>query len=493
MIRAAVRQCVISLRLYFRNPLAMSYGYIFPVVFLLAFWGLYRYDRVPLVRHMGELLTISVLGGACFGLPTTLVSEREKGVWRRYRLMPVSVGVLAASTIAARYVLLVSAGLLQVALALVIGMPLPAHAFQLWVAFTIVTFAFLGCGLVIAAIADTVPAVQALGQILFLPMLIIGGVAVPLASLPGWAQHASRFLPGRYAVEVLQACVAGDGLPAATLDAIALLVIGSAACVAGAMMFRWDQHERFASRGDRGWVAAALAAWIAVGAFAEWRVVRNTARVTARGSSTAAVTAPSVDSSSVALPELKPSAAETAANKQAAAAAPISPPAPRPHPASWQAVSERDITADLTFDRLPPDDGIITPIALPNQQPDAATAAILQTLASGLDMWAPAAASDPVQRARNLLYVAAVADLLQIDVERYAPRVIFERLQRDTDRLTLERILYWIALHPFDGDDAAVADVPMLGLAEPAATAEDVRGRAAVYGVKLLGRLLGRL
>src|ERR1051325_9712342 len=258
-MKALLTHLGISLRLHFRNKMALLYGYLFPLIFLVAFWVLYRHEKIPLLRHMGELLTISVLGGACFGLPTTLVSEREKGVWRRYRLMPVSVGVLAASTIAARYVLLVSAGLLQVALALVIGMPLPAHAFQLWVAFTIVAFAFLGCGLVIAAIADTVPAVQALGQILFLPMLIIGGVAVPLASLPGWAQHASRFLPGRYAVEILQACVAGDGLPAATLDAVALIVIGCAACVAGAMMFRWDQHERFVSRGDRGWVAVALA------------------------------------------------------------------------------------------------------------------------------------------------------------------------------------------------------------------------------------------
>src|SRR5690349_17578722 len=130
-MRAAIRQCIVTLRLYFRNPLAMSYGYVFPILFLLAFWGLYRYDRIPLVRHMGELLTITVLGGACFGLPTTLVSEREKGVWRRYRLMPVPVGLIAGSTIAARYVLLVSAGLQQVALALVIGMPPPAHAFQL--------------------------------------------------------------------------------------------------------------------------------------------------------------------------------------------------------------------------------------------------------------------------------------------------------------------------------------------------------------------------
>ena len=54
-----------------------------------------------------------MLGGACFGLPTTLVSERERGVWRRYRLTPVPTGSVVASTVVARYVLLLTAGLLQ--------------------------------------------------------------------------------------------------------------------------------------------------------------------------------------------------------------------------------------------------------------------------------------------------------------------------------------------------------------------------------------------
>ena len=58
----------------------------------LAFYVLYRYEKVPLARHMGELLTVTILGGACFGLPTTMVSERERGVWRRYRLAPVATG-----------------------------------------------------------------------------------------------------------------------------------------------------------------------------------------------------------------------------------------------------------------------------------------------------------------------------------------------------------------------------------------------------------------
>src|SRR6266852_9862062 len=93
----------VSLRLYFRNTMALLYGYLFPTIFLVAFWVLYRYDKVPLARHLGELLTVTVLGGACFGLPTTMVSERERGVWRRYRLAPVSTGSLVAGTVLARY------------------------------------------------------------------------------------------------------------------------------------------------------------------------------------------------------------------------------------------------------------------------------------------------------------------------------------------------------------------------------------------------------
>ncbi|MDQ3348294.1 MAG: ABC transporter permease, partial [Acidobacteriota bacterium] len=188
---AFLQQTAITLLLHYRNRMALLYSYLFPLIFLLAFYVLYRHESVVLARHMGELLTVGILGGACFGLPTTMVSERERGVWRRYRLAPVPTAGLVSSTVVARYVILLTAGSLQLAVALALGMPLPRHPVALWVAFTFVSFAFIGLGLVMAMMADNVPAVQALGQCIFLPMLIIGGIAVPLATLPDWAQHVS--------------------------------------------------------------------------------------------------------------------------------------------------------------------------------------------------------------------------------------------------------------------------------------------------------------
>src|ERR1700710_882101 len=111
--------------------MGMFYGYLFPAIFLLAFWVLYRHEAVPLARHMGQLLTVTILGGACLGMPTTMVSERERGVWRRYRMMPVSTRSLVASAVLVRFFILITAGLLQFALAVAIGMPWPKHPVDL--------------------------------------------------------------------------------------------------------------------------------------------------------------------------------------------------------------------------------------------------------------------------------------------------------------------------------------------------------------------------
>ena len=165
------------------------------------------------MRHMGELLTVTALGGACFGLPTTMVSERERGVWRRYRLTPVLDGDARRrhGRRALRHLLVARDCCSSCSRWRSACRCRSIRSSSGWRSRSC-RFAFIGLGLVIAMMADNVPAVQALGQCIFLPMLIIGGVAVPLASLPDWAQRLSAFFPGRYAVEALQACVTGDGL-----------------------------------------------------------------------------------------------------------------------------------------------------------------------------------------------------------------------------------------------------------------------------------------
>ena len=522
-MNSLLRQLGISLRLYYRNKMGLIYNYLLGTIFLVALWAYYRYEQTPLIAHVGQLLTVTALGGACFGLPTSMVSDRERGVWRRFRLAPVPTAQLVASTVIARYLLLLSAGLLQILIAMAIGMPAPPRPLQLLIAFTFVCFAFMGLGLVIAMLADNVPAVQALGQTIFLPMLIIGGVMVRLERLPEWARHVSAFFPGRYAVESIQATVTGDGLPGTPFALIALALIGAAGFIAGSKMFRWDAMQRFSTRGGKAWLGVALGAWVAVGVLAETTGFLERAGLAAtatqdgeRADLGAVVrTAPdgpaqpiaaadslatdSVRVDSVAAPRdtartslpLQPGAdppatagAPPAAQEPAPTSAPAQPRGP------WDNVTLADIDRDLVFDRLPPDDGVVTPVAVGGYAPFPET----ECLRSKLPEWVPGLASDPVQRVRNLLYVATVPDLYQMeDIERNTPYVVFDRIRLTVARDDLAKILYWIALHPSEGSDAAADQLRgvCLDISGPS-DQEELRNRTAIYAVKLLGRVLGK-
>ena len=152
-----------------------------------------------------------------------------------------------------------------------------------------------------------------------------------------------------------------------------------------------------------------------------------------------------------------------------------------------------DIDRDLTFTTLPPDFGHVTPIEQQEPQAGSEIAQQLQYIRKMLPLWPPAKATDPVQRARNILYIVAVPDLLQIPLERFAPQAVFEYLQHEFPKDQLIKILYWIALHPAEGDDAAVRELSFFRLNGAAVDPERIRDRVVIYGEKLLGRLLGKL
>jgi len=476
-----------SFRLYFRNRMGMVYGYLFPVIFLVAFRVLYRSEPVPMMRHMGQLLTVTILGSTCLGMPTTMVSERERGVWRRYRLAPVAMTALISSAIGVRFFISVTAGLLQLLLAMAIGMSLPKHPLDLCVVFTFVSFAFLGLGLVLASMADNVPSVQALGQCIFLPMLIVGGVAVPLDSLPKWAQRVADFFPGRYAVESLQACFTGTGMSSSGFDFLALTLIGISGFFAGAKMFRWDAQQRFAGRG-KSWLVAVVAAWGLIGILAEAGIESHKAPPqSSRAALPAAITSAHPVASGTPAPTV-------AVPKSIAPSGGTKPEKSRHQSTIWQDVTVDEINQNTDFGLLPSDDDVVAPIARKDVAPPPEIADQLGALKAALPEWAPGKVADPVQRVRNLLLVAAVPDVSRAEIlEGYVPRIVFDQLQQDFPKEELVRLLFWVAVHPSSGDASAAGQMDQLGLENFVGNTDTLRERVSVYGLKLVGRLIGKI
>lgn len=492
----------LTLRLNFRSKQAIVYGYVVPIFFLIAFGSVFRSAKPPLVREMGQLLTITVLGGACFGMPTAMVAERERGVWRRYRLLPTAIGGIILSAMVGRFVIVLSAAVLQIGLARAIyGTYLPSHPLGLLVAFTFVCFSFLGLGLVIAMLADSVPAVQALGQSIFLPMIMIGGVGVPLRILPAWAQKVAGFFPGRYAVETLQACVDpnGPGLSGGKFGLLALTVIGLAACIVGAKLFRWDVGQRVAAPA-KAWVFVALLAWGAVGFVADrtgrLKPVTDRPAGGALASMLAGGSGASSGGQAGTSSTTQPSTANGSADTQSGAPTTMSAASPAQpiqitQAEPWESVTDAEVKG-ITYEDVPDDNGTEVPLAADLDSLDEDGRKRMEDFAEHLASSPRDKVIDLSQRVRGLLSVCAVTDFLQDQHEAHIPFIVFEHLRNSAEKEKLVKATAYVILHPDEG--TVTTKVSDLGLGLETEVDETLcRQRTTLYAKKLLFRLLGKM
>lgn len=146
------------------------------------------------------------------------------------------------------------------------------------------------------------------------------------------------------------------------------------------------------------------------------------------------------------------------------------------------------------FAALPPDEDVVAPIASPGERLHRDVEEQLDCIREKLPAWPPARVSDPVQRVRNTLYLAAVPDVFQLGMERWVPAVVFARLRVDLPRDELERALYWVGTHPAEGTIPALSELRGVCLTLGGTPNDaEFRERIGVYALKLLGRLTGRI
>ena len=215
-----------------------------PVV-LLAFFSLVDVlptDAVvddPVDFHAPGVLALAVMSTAMVSVAIATGFERQYGVLKRLGSTPLGrPALLAAKTAAVLAVEAVQVAVL-VPVALALGWDADASGVATAVAAVLLaTVAFAGLGLLMAgALRAEVTLAAANG--LYLVLLLLGGMVVPLAELPGGLRAVARALPAAALSDVLQAAIGAAG----RVPGRAWLVLAAWAVlapVAAAVSFRWE-------------------------------------------------------------------------------------------------------------------------------------------------------------------------------------------------------------------------------------------------------------
>ena len=193
--------------------------------------------------HSFAGMGIQFLLFAMANLGVDMLTERQRGLWRRLRSAPVSKATLLAGkavsgTIISLMILGVSFAFAMVVFKVRIqGSVIGFLAISLGCATMAATF-----GLLVAALGNSPATARGVTTLAVLMMVMLGGAWVPTFVFPAWLQQFTLVVPVRWAVDGLDAMTwRGIGLAGAVAPTLILVGFTAAFGAIAALRFRWEE------------------------------------------------------------------------------------------------------------------------------------------------------------------------------------------------------------------------------------------------------------
>lgn len=229
-----------------RNRSLLLLNYLFPIGFYLLAGSLlsslnpnFRESLIP------AMVFFTILTSTLLGLPEPIVSAREAGIFRSYKIhgiLEFSILVIPALT-TILHTIVVSLFIVVTA-PLLFGAVLPANALCFILSFFLMAFACSGIGLLIGVISPNSRSTILLAQAIFLPSMMIGGLMFPAHMLPDALRKIALLLPSTHAVNIL-----GGWTPSGIFtfnpyaSAVVLYMGGALAFIMAFYLFTWDKDN----------------------------------------------------------------------------------------------------------------------------------------------------------------------------------------------------------------------------------------------------------
>jgi len=258
----------IRIRLAMRNKMFLFFSLLMPMIFLFLFatlWGKGSPEKINFI--LGGILTLTVMGGF-WGLSVQLVSFRELGILRRFRLAPLGSGPMLASSILANFILVVPFVFFEMLVAkYILHMASWGNIPAIFLLVMIGSATFSAFGLVVASVTNTMQETQIINQLIWMVFLFLSGATIPLAVFPGWIQRITLFSPATYLAVGLQSAATNQVVAFEILTEAAALILGLlVAFEISRRIFRWEPEAKVPARA-KIWVLAALIPFLAFGAY----------------------------------------------------------------------------------------------------------------------------------------------------------------------------------------------------------------------------------
>jgi ABC-2 type transport system permease protein len=236
-MRAFRKLTATEFKLFIREPLAVFFILAFPLILLWLNGSRAGQEGVdPLVPGYVALVLATV---GLTQLPGVLATYRERGILRRLATTPVP----PAKVLGAHLVVQLAAATIGVALLLATATVMydlrpPRAMAAVVLAYLAGALALYALGFVLAALAPNARTANAVGFVVYFPMIFLCGAVIPREALSTSMRRIGEVLPLGPVVTALEDAWSGAGISVAALAALAAMVVVASAV--GVRAFRWE-------------------------------------------------------------------------------------------------------------------------------------------------------------------------------------------------------------------------------------------------------------
>jgi len=229
-----------ELRLMRRDPLVLTFVFVFPMITMLIIGGAFGTtpDRAfdytdPAHWYVASYLTVVIGAIGLVMVPVHLASYRERGVLRRFAVAGFPRWSFAIAELVVGLVTTVIACALLLAVAApVYGLPAMHDAWRVAVAFAVGAVCFIGLGVLLGSVLPSARSAQAVGLVLFFPSFLLGAGGPPPHVMGAAVRAVARPLPLTLLTDAVRSPWLGTGTAAASLLGLAGLTVLVAAIAA---------------------------------------------------------------------------------------------------------------------------------------------------------------------------------------------------------------------------------------------------------------------
>jgi ABC-2 type transport system permease protein len=222
-----------ELRLMTRDPLVLTFVFVFPIVTMLIIGGSFGTAPDPDFSgarpshwYVASYLTVVIAATGLIMLPVHLASYRERGVLRRF----VASGFPRWSFAIAQLVVglittLVASALLLLVAAPVYGIPSVHVPWRVAAGLAVGAVAFVSLGVVLGSLLPSARAAQAVGLLLFFPSFLLGAGGPPPNVMGSALRNIADVLPLTLVTNSVREPWLGLGTATGSLIVVAALAV----------------------------------------------------------------------------------------------------------------------------------------------------------------------------------------------------------------------------------------------------------------------------